>query len=350
MNMENLISKKMRIFAERNDWMIRDSYIYGKEQGHLFTGIDGKGIKSFITPVPGILRDQTDELMQLLEKNSSTMRLEGYDITDGFLCIRIKDSTSLKTDDIEFILALLSGILSDLSIVTANRCQECGELGADKETYMYDLFCYMHDDCATKFDENEKGVETADGVNSDDTDDSDVSDPEAEAEEGGALDRNNRQVSTLRKVLFTLAGALIGSIPWLIMPYIMDMVNGLLNSAGSPDWVLNLVRSLITCICAYLISYFAIVGYKLSGAGINKSGRWMIGIISIAFIIIVQFAYLAVLILKEPSVKLTFGNYMTNLVKYNFYRDMLIGAGIGTVFALIAVLPFFDSSKGKTSK
>ncbi|MFA5564197.1 MAG: hypothetical protein WDA32_08420, partial [Candidatus Caldatribacteriota bacterium] len=217
-------------------------------------------------------------------------------------------------------------------------------------TYMYDLFCYMHDDCATKFDENEKGVETADGVNSDDTDDSDVSDPEAEAEEGGALDRNNRQVSTLRKVLFTLAGALIGSIPWLIMPYIMDMVNGLLNSAGSPDWVLNLVRSLITCICAYLISYFAIVGYKLSGAGINKSGRWMIGIISIAFIIIVQFAYLAVLILKEPSVKLTFGNYMTNLVKYNFYRDMLIGAGIGTVFALIAVLPFFDSSKGKTSK
>jgi len=76
----------------------------------------------------------------------------------------------------------------------------------------------------------------------------------------------------------------------------------------------------------------------------------MIGIISIAFIIIVQFAYLAVLILKEPSVKLTFGNYMTNLVKYNFYRDMLIGAGIGTVFALIAVLPFFDSSKGKTSK
>ncbi|MFA6736713.1 MAG: hypothetical protein WCR87_07330 [Saccharofermentanales bacterium] len=92
------------------------------------------------------------------------------------------------------------------------------------------------------------------------------------------------------------------------------------------------------------------MGYKLSGAGINKSGRWMIGIISIAFIIIVQFAYLAVLILKEPSVKLTFGNYMTNLVKYNFYRDMLIGAGIGTVFALIAVLPFFDSSKGKTSK
>ena len=69
----------------------------------------------------------------------------------------------------------------------------------------------------------------------------------------------------------------------------------------------------------------------------------MIGIVSISVIILVQFAYLAVLIAKEPAVVLNFSNYITNLVKYNFYINMLLGAAIGIVFTLIAVLPFFES-------
>ncbi len=339
MNKSSIISIKMRTFAERNNWIIRNGYIYGKEQGYLMTGFDGQGTKNFITPVPGILQEQSDELSRSLEKNRDTMKLDGHEITDGFLAVRIKDSSSLKSDDIEFILALLTGILNDLSIVTENRCQECGELGAEKEDFMYDLYCYMHPDCSEKFFASES--EGSESISEDE-----IKDETEEDHKGGASAAV--PPGKLKKILFTLAGALIGAVPWLIMPFVTDMLNDLLTKAGAPDWTFSLSDSLITCICAYLVSYFALTGYKLSGAVIDKRGRWSVAIISVAVVVLIQFAYLAVLILKEPSVKLNFNNYYTNLIKYSFYTKMLINAAIGTVFTLIAVLPFFDSSKDKT--
>ena len=343
---ENLLSKKMRTFAEKNEWLVSGEYIYGDEQGYLFSGMESKGQKTFITPVPGIEESQVKDLFAALDKNSSTMKLKEYDITDDFLCIRVKDSVSLKSEDLEFIIALLVGILQDLTIVTAGRCQECGELGADNEDFLYDLYCYMHTECAAKIKE---GDEDGDGAGDDFTDSDADEYPESGAVRPAAATKApdeevSASVPLWKKILFTAGGAVLGSIPWLIMPYIMDLLFDLLARFSSPDILNNFAQSLITCLCAYFVSYFAITGYRLSNARMDGKGRWIVGIISIAVVILVQFGYLAVLIIKEPNVALTFQNFITNLVKYNFYINMVLGAGIGVVFTLISVLPFFDSS------
>lgn len=337
---ENLISKKMRIFAERNDWLISGEYIYGEEQGYLFTGIDGKSIKSFITPVPEILDEQITQLYELLEKNSTTMMLQEYEVTDEFLCIRIKDSTSLRTDDIELILALLTGIMQDLEIVAINRCQECGQLGANNEEFIYDLYCYIHEDCVDKYKGEEATTEIENADISKENTFEQSENTVMETTDGIEREKNN--VSSLKKILFTLGGAILGSIPWIILPYYMDIVDDILNKFNSPVLLNNFIQSLFTCICAFLVSYIAIVGYKLSGASMDKRGRFTVGITSIAIIIVVQFAYLFVMILKS-DVDMTFNNYFTNLIKYNFYIQLILGFAIGTVFTLIAVLPFFDN-------
>jgi len=348
---ENSISKKLQTFAEKNDWLISGAYIYGDEQGYLFSGLDGKGEKTFITPVPGITEDQQTELFEILEKNKVTMKLTEYAVTDDFLCIRIKDSLQLKTDDLEFIIALLVGSLQEVAVVTVGRCQECGEMGAEKEDFVYDLYCYMHENCAKAFaDEMKEAASKSDDNPEDDNPEDDNADSDDSSEDSAGEFAEETGIDTagkaslLKKVLFTLAGAVVGSIPWLLLPYIMDFINGLLGKITTSALVTNFTQSLLTCLCAYLVSFLAIFGYRLSKAKMDKKGRWIVGIVSIAVVVLLQFAYIAVLIIKEPTVSFTLTNYLTNMSKSAFYINMLLGALIGTVFTLISVLPFFDTS------
>jgi hypothetical protein len=348
---ENSISKKFKTFAEKNEWLISGEYIYGDEQGYLFSGLDGQGEKIFLTPVPGITEDQQSELFAALDKNKGTLKLTKYAVTDDFLCVRIKDTAKLNSDELEFILALLVGTLQDLDIVTVGRCQECGKMDADNEDFMFDLYCYMHKECAEKF-KTENETKTDRESDDEETVDSDEvkEDDEAEVEKEKIAEDLTDDVKTSKKVLFTLAGAAIGSIPWLLLPYILGYVDTWIDSITKITLVSNLVQSLFTCVCAYLVSYMAILGYRMAKGRMNRKGRWIVGIVSITVVILIQFAYIAVLIIKEPTVALTWSNYITNISKSTLYINLLLGVLIGTVFALISVLPFFDTSISSSKK
>jgi len=335
MNSENLISKKLREFAHSNDWLISGEYIYGQEQGFLFTGIDSKKQKTFITPVPGITKDQENDLFEILNKNINTMKLNDFEITDDFLCIRIKDSLSLKSTDLELIIALLTGAMQEVSIVAENRCQECGEMDANSETFLYDLYCYIHEDCLDKIElltENESSSTsnttkiTKSDINSYNLDD---------------------HTKSSKKIIFSTVGAIIGSLPWLLLPFVLDLLRNVIGKVSSSSFIFNFTQSILTCICAYLISYFALTGYRLSKSRFTIEGRWIVGITSAILVILVQFAYLAVYVIKTPGISLTISTYSKYLTENNFYINLILGAAIGIIFTLITVLPFFDSEKTK---
>jgi len=357
---ENFISKKLRTFAQKNDWLISGEYIYGEEAGFLFTGMDSKKEKTFITPVPGITPDQESELMEILKKNENTMKLSSYEITDDFLSIRIKDSMSLKAEDVEFILALLTGAMQEVNIVAANRCQECKKLETETTNFIYDLYCYMHDDCAKIYENDSsmpvepKEVSKQDKISDDDSNEAEETITDEDLSKSDSSDNSivtaKEDAPLFKKIIFTVAGAILGSIPWLILPFVMDLATDLIEKITQAAFAINVVQSLLICICAYFIPYFAIVGYRFSSGKFTAQGRWITGIVSAAVVILIQFAYLAVLIIKEPSVTLNFANYMTNIVKFNFYINMLLGALIGLVFTLISVLPYFDSNKPQAKK
>lgn len=363
---ENFVSKKLKTFAQKNDWLVSGEYIYGEEQGYLFTGMDSKGQKTFITPVPGITDEQKAELFEVLAKNKQTMKLDEFEVSDDFLCIRIKDSMSLKPDELDFILALLVGSIQEVGIVAVDRCQECGKMDAGHENFIYDLYCYMHEDCARHLGDIDEGMAAKDNEDrsedsnedsseyTDENSESDVAASDDDSNDAGtkgmssAATESEYLVPLSRKITFTVIGAVAGSIPWLFLPFIIDLVNDLLSKITQSALIPNFVQSLLTCVCAYLVSYFAIEGYKLSKSKLNIKGRWIIGITSVITVIVAQFAYLAVLIIKEPGVEFTFSNYISNLTKFNLYINMLLGVLIGVVFTLIAILPFFDNTKSSS--
>lgn len=145
---ENFLSKTLRSFAEEKKWTLRSEYIYGDIDGILFTGSDELKEKLFLTPVPGITAEQKTGLFEVIEANRDAMRLTGYALMNGFLCIRIKNSFWLKPIDLEFILNSLTGFLKDLNINMVGICQKCGKPGAELINLVQNRCCYMHEDCA----------------------------------------------------------------------------------------------------------------------------------------------------------------------------------------------------------
>jgi len=127
------------------------------------------------------------------------------------------------------------------------------------------------------------------------------------------------------------------------------MINDMLNKANASQLILNLAKSLVTCLVAYLIPYLAMVGYKLTNSKLDKGGRWIVGITASIVLLLTQFAYLATTLL-QANISLNFANYKRNLIDLLFYRELLIGLGIGIVFILLEVLPFFDGSKQASVK
>lgn len=142
------LSRQLVHLAEQNDWQINqdEHQVYGEYNGYLFTVIEGKGFKSFITPVAGISRPALDELLTYLRENSRALRLRDYEATENFLCVRQNDGLiPLSVDKMDLLLGQLSGLL-DLHELPTDACVVCGQ-PADVRGLYFGLLCALHPEC-----------------------------------------------------------------------------------------------------------------------------------------------------------------------------------------------------------
>lgn len=143
-----MISKPLLSLAKRLDWTQRpqDELIFGTYNGYLFSLLDGKGFKAFITPIAGISPGALEAVRQYLDENSKQLQLFNVSISDNFLCVRLKSGLfPPSVDKLEDFLSHLSGILS-LNEVPADRCLVCGQPAQSQGLYM-GLYCPLHADC-----------------------------------------------------------------------------------------------------------------------------------------------------------------------------------------------------------
>jgi hypothetical protein len=145
-----MLSSQMLKLAERNEWKINaeEQTVFGEFNGYLFTAIEGKGFKAFITPVAGIDPDSLKSLLGFLQENYRVLHLRNFETTDNFLCIRQQGGGSLSTDKMEYLLAQVSGLLS-LGEMPADACVVCGKKASRRGLY-YGLLCYLHPECQDK--------------------------------------------------------------------------------------------------------------------------------------------------------------------------------------------------------
>lgn len=143
-----MISTQLMRFAELNQWKVnaKDELVFGEYNGYLFTVLEGRHFKAFITPVAGISPDALDQIRKYLDSQHKALKLRNYEISDNFLCVRAEEGlVPLSTAKMEFMLGQLSGLLS-LYEVPDRACVVCGEQAQRRGLYL-GLFCYLHQAC-----------------------------------------------------------------------------------------------------------------------------------------------------------------------------------------------------------
>ncbi len=143
-----MISTQLMKLAQMNNWKTNEDEdsVFGEFNGYLFTGLEGKGYKSFITPLAGIDADSLKALLKHLEDHRKELHLRNHELTDNFLCVRMNEGLlPLKADKMAYLLVQLSGLL-DLFEMPTNACVVCGE-PSDRKGLYFGLFCHLHPDC-----------------------------------------------------------------------------------------------------------------------------------------------------------------------------------------------------------
>jgi hypothetical protein len=134
--------------AEQNEWKTNnhEESVFGTYNGYLFTAFEGKGFKTFITPLAGINEEGLEAILAFLKKNQRALNLRNYEVSDNFLCVRQHEGLfKLSPDKMEYLLAQISGLLS-LYELPADACVVCGESTRKKGLY-FGFYCHLHPEC-----------------------------------------------------------------------------------------------------------------------------------------------------------------------------------------------------------
>jgi hypothetical protein len=143
-----MLSTHMMKLAENNQWKVNteEQTVFGEFNGYLFTGLEGKNFKAFITSLAGITPEALQNLLRFLDQNAKALKLRNYEVNDNFLCVRLQEGLiPLSTEKMEYLLAQVSGLLA-LGELPTDACAVCGRPAKRKGLY-FGLFCYLHAEC-----------------------------------------------------------------------------------------------------------------------------------------------------------------------------------------------------------
>lgn len=143
-----MLSTQMMKLAERNQWKTnaKEETVFGSYSGYLFTGLEGKRFKTFITPLAGISPDGLQAILRFLGDNRRTLNLRNFEASDNFLCVRQQEGLfPLSVEKMEYLLAQISGLLA-LYEMPADACVVCGKPAQRRGLYL-GLFCHLHPEC-----------------------------------------------------------------------------------------------------------------------------------------------------------------------------------------------------------
>lgn len=143
-----MLTAQLMKLAESNNWKIHteDQTVFGEYNGYLFTGLEGRNFKAFITPLAGISPEALRNMTRFFDDNHKLLKLRNYEISDNFLCVRMQENLlPLTADKMAYLLGQVSGLLA-LSEIAADACVICGQPAVRKGLYL-GLYCHLHPEC-----------------------------------------------------------------------------------------------------------------------------------------------------------------------------------------------------------
>jgi succinyl-diaminopimelate desuccinylase len=149
-NEAKMLTNTLFKYAEKFDWQVNpdEDFTFGEYKGYLYSLMSGRNFTAIFTPVAGLQIEDTDKLFDWLEDKQKTYNILNYEITDNFLCIRLKEGIIARSvNSIREIIEDLSNLFEQIDLLS-EVCVVCGKPATELNKGLYlDLFCYMHTEC-----------------------------------------------------------------------------------------------------------------------------------------------------------------------------------------------------------
>ncbi|HHT24336.1 MAG TPA: hypothetical protein GXZ76_02300 [Clostridiaceae bacterium] len=145
-----MLTNTLLKYAAKFDWQVNqdEDFTFGEYKGYLYSLMSGRNFTAIFTPVAGLQIEDTDKLFDWLEDNQKKYNFLNYEITDNFLCIRLKEGIIARSvNSIRETIEDLSNLFQQIDLLS-EVCVVCGKPTTDANKGLYlDLFCYMHAEC-----------------------------------------------------------------------------------------------------------------------------------------------------------------------------------------------------------
>lgn len=293
-----MASRRLRQFAKEKNWIIENGCVYGVVNEYQITVIDGNGFKALYVPLPSVSSEKKTLILDYLKQNKKSLKLGTFEFDNDVLVMKINEF--FKSASIEVMDNLIQEVTKFLvinNITNQYCCIICGQGDAFLSAYLNNISYRFHEQCYT-----------------------DVANELHEAEDEMSSECKNYFLGTI--------GALIGGL-FCTIPFVLVQVY--LNK--SIEWL------------AFFVGIGSFKAYSIFKGKIGRLTRWIVGIATLASIVIAQVG-LVILDLVKLKVPLSI-DYFDMLMKNKIFMGSLKGKLLaGLIMAALGYLSLFLQLRG----
>jgi len=290
--------------AEKNGWEFNKNYMYGKEGNCLITGrqvIDYMNKHNTCKKVFFTLSNMTEEkalkIQEYIKENKKELKIHSFVIGNQVIAIRLAEG--LKGYSVEQFNQLTSSLVSFFQKhdMLSPTCVYCNNSEVNSVVRIDKIAFQAHHECVRKAqDELEHAKDNYKSVNK----------------------------NYGRGMLGAVVGALIGSIPWVMLEIMWGYI----------------------AILSIVIGYAAFFGYKKFGGLVTGITKWLI-LISILFAVVVSNIASLTYYFIDENIAIMIDNYVIAYTDKEISSLLLNNLMLGTVFALLGFIPVFIKIKSE---
>lgn len=227
----------LKKIAQQKGWEYKKHFMYGQEGNYLITArqiIDlinsRNNCKLVYIPLMNITEEKALTTVQFLKENKKQLKITDFEFRKHVLVIRLNEGLKgFSTDNFNNLIRTLINFFKNNDISNEKSCVYCGNNEVNTTTLIDNISYHAHNECIRKAKNDLE-----------------------QAKQNFELVNKNYGKGFIGAII----GALIGSIPWIILELFWGF-------AG---------------ILAIVIGYAAFYGYKKFGGIVTKATKWMIGV------------------------------------------------------------------------
>lgn len=281
-----MVTGRLRQWATDKGWKAHKYCVFGRVNGLLVTAFDGMGYKGFCVIAPQVTELQKESIRSFYLENRKSLKLRGIrHIGNGVVAELPESVRNASFEQLDNLVERFTSFLVDIGI-SQETCAVCNAPEPEKTVLKGTAVMRLCASCAARI----VGEEGSTGES------------QSESAEPG---------SYLTGGAGALLGALVGSIPWVLVATYLN---------------------LMVAVLGYFIGWLSLTGYRLLRGKMGPGTPWIIGISTAAGVVTAQVATVVVAFGRE-GITMTPELFRLALtipdISSIFYKDLAIGLFLG---------------------